>query len=286
MGTKPIVKTLAEHKQLVRVAWQNNVLLQVEVHKRFDPFYGDARSRVQQLGDFNYYSSYMSQPTKQLNTFRTWAGKSSDISYYLNSHHIDFHVWAMRDLARPRTIFALASSGISKKFLERPCEDTITLTVQWESLYSTNTGIAIYTASWTAGDADVHSQQSFFYLGSKGELKCDQAHRGYTMANNNPGCFKSINPLFFRYTPDEKGKYAGHSCYGHISFEKFVNAVHKIRNSRTKLKDLDPLLPTGYSTLLITAILEAGRISIDNNVQVNLNYDKNGIISGFQIQKT
>ena len=27
-----------------------------------------------------------------LDTFKAWAGKSSDISYYLNSHHIDFHV--------------------------------------------------------------------------------------------------------------------------------------------------------------------------------------------------
>lgn len=35
--------------------------------------------------------SYMSQPKIQLQTFRAWAGISSDISYYLNSHHIDFH---------------------------------------------------------------------------------------------------------------------------------------------------------------------------------------------------
>jgi D-galacturonate reductase len=35
----------------------------------------------------------MSQPKFQLDTFRAWAGKSSDISYYLNSHHIDVHCW-------------------------------------------------------------------------------------------------------------------------------------------------------------------------------------------------
>jgi hypothetical protein len=33
------------------------------------------------------------QPKQQLQTFKDWAGKSSDISYYLNSHHIDFHEW-------------------------------------------------------------------------------------------------------------------------------------------------------------------------------------------------
>jgi predicted dehydrogenase len=37
MATKPMVKTLAEHQYLVEKARQNNVLLQIEVHKRFDP---------------------------------------------------------------------------------------------------------------------------------------------------------------------------------------------------------------------------------------------------------
>ena len=35
----------------------------------------------------------------QLDTFAAWAGRSSDISFYLNSHHIDFHCWAMLGMA-------------------------------------------------------------------------------------------------------------------------------------------------------------------------------------------
>lgn len=63
----------------------------IEVHKRFDPMYADARDRIRGLGDFGYMNAYMSQPKMQLETFKAWAGKASDISYYLNSHHIDFH---------------------------------------------------------------------------------------------------------------------------------------------------------------------------------------------------
>lgn len=83
-----------------------------EVHKRWDPMYADARDRIQvgaapvlagrggaltvacgqsELGEFSHLSSYMSQPKHQLQTFKSWAGRASDISYYLNSHHIDFH---------------------------------------------------------------------------------------------------------------------------------------------------------------------------------------------------
>ena len=53
------------------------------------------RMRIQKLGKFNFFTSYMSQPKFQLETFRAWAGLGSDISYYLNSHHVDLHVWAM-----------------------------------------------------------------------------------------------------------------------------------------------------------------------------------------------
>ena len=48
----------------------------------------------QGYGGFSYMYAYMSQPKHQLETFKAWAGKSSDISYYLNSHHVDFHEWA------------------------------------------------------------------------------------------------------------------------------------------------------------------------------------------------
>jgi hypothetical protein len=44
--------------------------------------------RSANIGDFSFFTSYMSQPKSQLETFRAWAGIDSDISYYLNSHHV------------------------------------------------------------------------------------------------------------------------------------------------------------------------------------------------------
>ena len=69
--TKPIVKTLEEHLKLEQEAAKNNVLVCVEVHKRWDPIYADARDRIMsQLGGFSYIHSYMSQPKHQLDTFK------------------------------------------------------------------------------------------------------------------------------------------------------------------------------------------------------------------------
>ena len=66
---------------------------------------------------------------------KAWAGIGSDISYYLNSHHIDFHVWSMQGKGRCVSVSAVASEGVvAQKLLGRPCEDTITITAEWQNL--------------------------------------------------------------------------------------------------------------------------------------------------------
>lgn len=60
--TKPVVKTLKEHRLLHEAARDAGVLVMVEVHKRFDPIYVDARDRIRDLGGMSYMYSYMSQP--------------------------------------------------------------------------------------------------------------------------------------------------------------------------------------------------------------------------------
>jgi hypothetical protein len=176
MVTKPIVMTLEHHRILHEEAQKNGVLVAVEVHKRWDPIYGDAHDRIQNLGPFSYLYSYMSQPKHQLDTFRAWAGKSSDISYYLNSHHIDFHEWCVEGSSRPVRVVACGSTGVAKERFQIDTEDTITLTVQWENLSASaeapgsgvvpsSLGTAVYTSSWIAPPSDVHSQQRFFYMG-------------------------------------------------------------------------------------------------------------------------
>jgi D-galacturonate reductase len=111
----------------------------------------------------------MAQPKQQLDTFKAWAGKSSDINYYLNSHHIDIHNWAVAHMARPVRVVAAAATGEAVVRLGRPCEDTITLTSQWVNQEDGSSGTAVYTASWIAPK-----------VGSGGTLEvlCVRARRG------------------------------------------------------------------------------------------------------------
>jgi D-galacturonate reductase len=263
------VKTLEEHQKLIEAGKQLNVLVAIEMHKRFDPMYSDARDRVRSFGDFSYMNSYMSQPRSQLHTFGKWAGKSSDINYYLNSHHIDLLDWMVSDFARPIKVTGLGATGVAKNEFDINTEDTITTTIQWENIQSGNLGISVHTASWIAPKSDVHSQQRFFYMGHQGELQIDQAHRGYSSATVSGG-YASINPLFMKYEPSN-GKFAGQRAYGYQSIEKFIDAVAGIKEG-AKPEDFDNDIATAGKTLQTTAILEASRISLDNNTLVEINY--------------
>lgn len=74
-----------------------------------------------------------------------------------------------------------------------------------------------------------------------------------------------------RYVPDEEGNFGGQTGYGYISFEKFIDAVTAVNEGRLTLDELDARpLPTLKNTIATTAILHAGRVSLDENRAVEI----------------
>ncbi|KAK4242283.1 hypothetical protein C8A03DRAFT_11485 [Achaetomium macrosporum] len=275
MITKPAVKTLEHHLALLEAAEKKGVYVYIEHHKRYDPAYWDAKARAKTLGDFNYFYSYMSQPKSQLETFKAWAGIDSDISYYLNSHHVDVCDSMVSPLGYvPVKVSASASKGVATSLgCHEATEDTISLLVHWEKKDDpSKPATGVYTASWTAPQkAGVHSNQYFHYLARDGEININQAKRGYEVAEDAAGQLMWYNPFYMRYAPDEEGNFNGQSGYGYVSFEKFVDGCRAVNAGELKPADLDAKgLPTLRNTIATTAILEAGRRSIDENREVRI----------------
>lgn len=80
-----------------------------------------------------------------------------------------------------------------------------------------------------------------------------------------------------KYTPDEEGNFGGQTGYGYISFEKFIDAVTALNENRVTLDQLDQrALPTLKNTIATTAILQAGRISLDEKRPVKITKSSDG----------
>jgi D-galacturonate reductase len=77
--------------------------------------------------------------------------------------------------------------------------------------------------------------------------------------------------FYMKYAPDESGNFAGQSGYGYISFEKFVDAIADFKDGKVTLDEIDARpLPTLKNTIATSAILEAGRRSLDEKRSVEI----------------
>ena len=116
----------------------------------------------------------------------------------------------------------------------------------------------------------------------RGETAVDQAHRGYGFGQDGAS-FASPNPLFMKYTPDDRGCFAGQQSYGYRSFEAFISAVQQVRAGAASARDFDHSLASVHATALTTAILEAGRRSLNAGGRpVTILYGADGRASGFE----
>ncbi len=75
-----------------------------------------------------------------------------------------------------------------------------------------------------------------------------------------------------KYTPTNK-QFTGQLGYGYRSFEAFVDASININNDAMKVSDYDHTLASISNTYQTTAILEAGRISLDLRKSIQILYE-------------
>jgi D-galacturonate reductase len=151
-------------------------------------------------------------------------------------------------------------------------EDTITLLVDWVKVDDeSKRGTAVYTASWAAPlKAGVHSEQYFHCMFAEGEVRINQARRGYSIVEDDIGT-TNYNPFYMKYSPDEDGFFDAQRGYGYISFEKFIDAARRVNAGTNSAADFEGKgLPTIKDTVLTTAILQAGRISLDDKRSVEI----------------
>ena len=76
-----------------------------------------------------------------------------------------------------------------------------------------------------------------------------------------------------KYSPSETGHFDGQRGYGYISIEKFIDAARNINAGLANVTDYDGYgLPTIKNTVMTTAILNAGRISLDEKRPVYITH--------------
>jgi predicted dehydrogenase len=111
---KPLATDVQEAREMARKAREKGLLLQVDFHKRFDPYHIDLKLRIQEgeLGTVQYGYCWMEDVLRVGTNMigqKTWEDQGSP-AWFLGIHMIDLTYWLM-GLPKPARVYAAGFKG-------------------------------------------------------------------------------------------------------------------------------------------------------------------------------
>ena len=257
---KPFSTASSEALEMTQKAKEAKVFLQIDFHKRYDPYHIDLKMRIEdkECGNLQYGYFWIEDVLDVgINIIgkKTWGTGSSPI-WFLGVHAIDLSLWLM-DFPKPLEVYA---KGFKEKLASMGMDiyDSIKATVCYEN------GVAItYDTSVILPDnyeARVH--QGLKMIGTDGILELDTQYRGGRYCTTASGMM----------TPNIGGKYRFYNKEGGISLRGYLyDAVHDFIDNIELLKkgktisELEGCYPSPTEAILSTQIGEAIHKSIAEN---------------------
>ncbi len=256
MVTKPLVPSLAEAQELVRLAQQMQVYGVVDFHKRWDLPNLKLRETIlggrlgKPLFSVVEYSQRRMIPEK---IFRSWVDQANSFQY-MAVHYVDILIFAMG--AVPRRAMAIGQYGYLK---ERSIHtyDSVQALIEWDIPGSDVPFVSTFLTNWIdPNSTSALSYQSIKVIGTAGRFESDQRDRGLHMVTEADG-IEVINPYFTQTYPSPQGTSREYKGYGIDSIRAFLEDARSLLDGERTPADLEALRPTFRQALQSTAVIEA-----------------------------
>lgn len=256
---KPLAPTVAEGKELIRIAQEKDLYAAVEFHKRWDKANLMIRDAISQkrIGDPLYiwveYSQRKSIPTE---IFKAWSSRSS-ILQYLGIHYIDIVLFYTN--AKPIRVMAVGQ----KNWLVKQGIDTwdaIQCMIEWEMPSGTRFIQTVLTNWIDPETTSAMSDQKIKIVGTEGRFESDQKQRGQKITVDDSG-LEEPNPDFCMVFGNRQGSKEWRG-YGIDSIVTFFNDVVELNARKVTLDHLQEIRPVFSVGLVSTAIVEAAHQSL------------------------
>jgi len=251
---KPLDITAAGCREIIAACRQHNVLLQVDFHKRYDPYHIALEKKCHDgtLGTVLYGYAHMEDKiVVPLDWFPHWAGSSSP-AWFLGVHFYDLVRWCLKKEAV--RVYATGQKG-KLASLGIPTYDAIQAKVEFEGGAS-----VCFDTSWILPDSfEAIVNQSVRLVGTEGFAEVDTQYRGMLGASNKEG-MRTYNEAFMREERDKHG-HVVYRGYGYESISDFIDNLEFLREGGT-IEKLRGHYPSGEEALEVTKIAQAVHQSI------------------------
>lgn len=260
---KPMDVTVEGCRQMVEAARKADRLLQVDFHKRYDPYHVAVKQAIEagRIGTPLYGYAWMENRTEvPRDWWPGWACKSSP-AWFLGSHFVDLFRWLIGGKSGRR----VWATGVKKKLagLGVDTYDCIQAKIAFEG------DIAFHLdTSWVLPDGfEAPVNQGLRLIGTDGIVEIDTQNRGAE------ACFsgktqETLNMGYKLVTRDKRGQpvYDG---YGFASVADVVENIAFLKNGG-RLDELRGTYPSGEDGLEVTRILCAIHESVRTGALVEV----------------
>ncbi|TNJ61600.1 Gfo/Idh/MocA family oxidoreductase [Paenibacillus hemerocallicola] len=260
---KPLDTSSDGGRDMIRAARENNIMLFVDFHKRFDPAHMQLKNDIKngKLGKIQYGYAYMEDKIVVPSVwFKNWAQHSSP-AWFLGIHFYDLIYWLLE--SKPKKVYAtankdkLAGMGIDTY-------DSIQAKFEFE-----NGAQFSMDSSWIIPDGFPSIvNQGIRVIGSDGMTEVDSQDRGVLSAFedeaasivSNPYAALEVERPFYGIAPQ------GYTFESMLYFTKLIGLL----KNGMKLEQLEGAYPCGEEALVSTQMCEAVHQSVKSGQIIQL----------------
>jgi len=259
---KPLDVTIEGCQDIIDAAEEAGVLLQVDFHKRYDPYHKEMEHIVQsgKMGKIQYGYVHMEDRIEvPRDWFPHWVPYSSP-AWFLGVHFYDLVRWIMRSNA-----IKVYATGVKDKLVSLGIDtfDSIQAKVDFE-----NGASVTFDSSWILPEGfEAIVNQGIRLVGSEGVIEVDSQDRGARSCITAEG-MKTYNLGFMRREEDKHSRVIDRG-YGSESIADFIENILFLQNGGSR-EQLAGKYPSGEDGLEVTKIAVAVHRSIETGEVVRL----------------
>ncbi len=253
---KPMCLSIHEADQIIELARARDLIVAVDMHKRYDPDHLRIRDDIKnRIGDPLYGVAYLEEPLQVSTRTFKWVEQSDPFSY-VGPHWVDL-IWHYYQ-SKPVSLTAVGQ----KKRLVRDginAYDAVQVRVDFAN------GMSIhFHNNWiTPPDFEGPVNQGHEIVGTDGKVESDQQYRGLRFWHKGGGS-RTVNTHFTRDVPRPDGAQA-YVGYGVDSLTAGLAAICRRKFWHEKRGCLAALYPTAEDARITVAIVHAAAMVRDLN---------------------
>jgi predicted dehydrogenase len=261
---KPMCLSIHEADQIVELAKAENLIVSVDMHKRYDPDHLRIRDEIKnRIGDPLYGVAYLEEPLEVSTSTFKWAAQSDPFSY-VGPHWVDL-IW---HYYRSKPV-SLTAVGQKKRLAREGIQAYDAVQVRVD--YANGMSIHFHNNWITPPDFEGPVNQGHEIVGTDGKVESDQQYRGLRFWNKGGGS-RTVNTHFTRAIARPDGSKA-HVGYGVDSLTAGLAAICRRKFFGARRDELAALYPTAEDARLTVAIVHAAALVRD----LNFKYTQSGL---------